>query len=76
LTIKWSPWVVVSEAGLVMSNAGIEYGLEWREGSGESAGPWNQVPVVLKACEATKRNLRPSTSYCFRVRARLVGPAC
>jgi hypothetical protein len=71
LTIKWNPWTIF-DAGVVPDSSAIEYGMEWREGSGASAGPWNSVPAVLKACEATKRSLKPSTPYSFRIRARLV----
>ena len=72
LTIKWNPWTIPSDAGTIDEGTAIEYGLEWREGGSTNAGPWNFVPVVLKTCEATKRNLKPATQYSFRIRARMV----
>lgn len=54
-----------------MVEAKVEYALEWQQGNGQD-GVWSTVPGILQDCEVTRRNLRPSTSYSFRVRARLV----
>ena len=73
LTVKWNPWILPPDASENTVSSVIEYGLEWQEGGTVAGSAWNALPVILKACEATKRNLKPATSYSFRVRARLVG---
>ena len=70
LTVMWNPWIPKQNDELLDSSS-VEYALEWQQGSGQD-GVWSTVPGILKACEATRKNLRPSTLYCFRVRARLV----
>lgn len=70
LTIKWNPWVP-KQQDEQSEDLKVEYALEWQQGSGHD-GVWSTVPGVLHECEATRKNLRPSTPYSFRVRARLV----
>ncbi len=72
LTIRWNPWTT-KQSEEQSDPAAVEYSVEWQQGSGHD-GAWSTVPGVLDACELTRKNLRPSTTYSFRVRARLVSP--
>jgi hypothetical protein len=72
LIIRWQPWVLKLQDEQ-SEDLKVEYALEWQQGSGHD-GVWSTVPGVIQECEVTRKNLRPSTAYSFRVRARLVSP--
>ncbi len=70
LTLRWDPWIPKQQDDQ-SSAATVEYALEWQQGSGQD-GFWSTVPGVFEVCEVTRRNLKASTPYSFRVRARMV----